>query len=102
MPILSIASKANQATTIPALLVASFANDTQDASIDINFEDGAALPGLEREESTRLVTDDGTSISGVESIVRKLIELYPALTAVHKEMVSEVSICGVTVIDGVG
>lgn len=91
MMTLNIAVKGNQATSIPALLFATLVNDTQKASIDINFEDGVALTESKEKESLQLVMENGTSVHEGEPIVRKLIELYPSLRTVHEELVSEQS-----------
>ncbi len=93
MPHLNLAVKATQATVIPPLLVATLVNNTQDANIEINFEDAAALKALELKgsedaESSQLVMDDGFSVHGTVSVVRKLIELYPSLSTVHGNLVS--------------
>lgn len=88
MTVLSLAVKGNQATIIPPLLVATLVNNTQNANIDINFEDAVTLSGSKDGESTHLVMGDGSSIYGIIPVVNKLIELYPSLSTAHGELVS--------------
>ena len=89
MTTLNLAIKANQATVIPALLVATLVNDTEDANIEIKFEDDIALKGDQPEESVQLVVEDASSVFGAVPVVEKLIELYPSLSTVHKNVVSK-------------
>lgn len=74
MTLLDVAAKSNHAEVIPVLLIATRAGDVQ-----INFE----------QDSTRLALDDGTSVHEPVPIIQKLLELYPALTEVHKDLVSQ-------------
>lgn len=89
MTVLNLAVKANQATVIPSLLVATLVNITQDANIEINFEDAVAIKGREDGESTQLLMDDDSSVHGTVSVVEKLIKLYPSLSSVHGDLVSQ-------------
>ena len=88
MTVLNLAVKANQATVIPPLLVATLVNNTQDANIEINFEDSSGLKGSKDGESTQL-TMNGSSNQGTVSVVKKLIELYPSLSTTHGDLVSQ-------------
>lgn len=88
MTVLNLAVKANQATVIPPLLAATLVNNTQDANIEINFEDAVALKGLKEGASTQLMIDDGSQIQETVPVVEKLIELYSLLSTVHGDLVS--------------
>ena len=77
MATLNIASKANQATTIPALLVASYVKESsQPTSVNVNFKEVDALKSGE-EASVELVV--GKSVYGSENAIQSLIETYPFL-----------------------
>ena len=92
MPVLNLAVKANQATVIPPLLIATLINNTQNGNIHVNFEDAVALTGLKDGESTQLLIDEGPSVHDTISVVNKLIELNPSLSTAHGELVkSEIS-----------
>ena len=76
MASLHIASKANQATSIPALLVATLANHKDPhASITINFQDAETLKSGGK-EAVELVPKSGASIHGSETVVSYLAKSY--------------------------
>lgn len=79
MASLTLASKANQATLLPLLLIATHANNSDpNVSITIQFEDTGTLKqatGATAELS--LSTDPPTYDS--EDVVAQLVEAYPSL-----------------------
>ncbi|MCJ1398874.1 hypothetical protein MMC11_002075 [Xylographa trunciseda] len=79
MATLHIASKANQATSIPALLVATLANNKDpNASITIDFQDAETLQSGSK-ESVEFVPKSGDSIHGSENVVSYLAKMYSRL-----------------------
>ncbi len=87
MTTLNIASKANQATTIPALLVAQYAKEADpNASININFEEVEALKTGEK-AAVELTIGNGTSSYGSEHVISELISAYPFLQGKHVDSV---------------
>jgi glutamyl-tRNA synthetase len=87
MATLNIASKANQATTFPALLVAHYAKESDpNASINVHFEEVEALKSGEK-AAVELVVRSGTSKVGTENVTSGLIEAYPFLQSKHENLV---------------
>ena len=87
MTTLNIASKANQATTIPALLVAQYAKEADpNASININFEEVEALKAGEK-AAVELIIRNGTPSYGSEHVISELISAYPFLQGKHMDSV---------------
>lgn len=87
MTTLNIASKANQATTIPALLVAQYAKEADpNASISINFDEVEALKSGEK-AAVELVIGNGTSSYGSEHVISELMSAYPFLHGKHGDSV---------------
>lgn len=85
MAILRIASKANQAASLPALLVISHVNQIiPNANIDIKFEEVEAL-----EDGTTLQLDmaSESSLRGSEKIIESLLQKYPALSGSSEKQV---------------
>ena len=79
MATLHIASKANQATSIPALLIASLANNKDpSASITIEFQDAETLQSGGA-EAVEFVPKSGSTIHGSENVVSYLAESYSRL-----------------------
>ena len=79
MATLHIASNANQATSIPALLVATLANNKDpNASITIDFQDAETLQ-TGGKEAVEFVPKSGTSIHGSENVVSYLAKNYSRL-----------------------
>lgn len=79
MATLSIASKANQATSVPALLVASYANRSDpNALVDIKFEEAETLKS-KKGTSVEFVLASDAPVYGSEYAVGRLIEAYPFL-----------------------
>jgi glutamyl-tRNA synthetase len=86
MTTLSIASKANQATTLPTLLVASHANQSDpNVSITLKFEE---IEALESSDSpVALIVENGSPIFGSLSCLDKLAHEYSFLTGKHDDLV---------------
>ena len=79
MTTLNIASKANQATTLPALLVVAQVNELDpNASISVNFEEVEALRHT-KGEAVELIVGSDSPIYSSEKIITHLIESYPTL-----------------------
>ena len=87
MTTLNIASKANQATTLPALLVAQCAKESDpNASININFDEVEALKTGDK-ATVELVIGNGSSSYGSEHVISELISAYPFLQGKHVDSV---------------
>ena len=83
MATLNIASKANQATTFPALLVAHYANEADpNSSVKVNFEEVDSLQ-TEDNSAVEFVVGSGTSTYGSEKVINGLVEIYPFLRGKH-------------------
>lgn len=79
MATLNIASKANQATTFPALLVAHYAKEADpNSSINVNFEEVDTLKAQEN-ATVEITVGTGTSAYGSEKVIDVLVEAYPFL-----------------------
>ena len=84
---LTVASKANQATTLPALLVASYANQTDpNVSINIKIEDLDKLDSGDG-ASVELVLKNESPKHGSEQVVGELIGTYRFLQGKHEDSV---------------
>ena len=87
MTTLNIASKANQATTIPALLVAQYAKEADpNASININFDEVEALKTGDK-ATVELAIGNSTSSYGSEHVISELMSAYPFLQGQHVDSV---------------
>ena len=87
MTTLNIASKANQATTVPALLVAQYAKEADsNASININFEEIEDLKGGHKATVELAIGDAGSSY-GSENVIEKLLGAYPILQTKNVDLV---------------
>lgn len=79
MATLNIASKANQATTFPALLVAHYAKEADPNSlINVNFNEVDTLKAGNI-ATVEIVVGSGTSTYGSEEVIDGLMEAYPFL-----------------------
>ncbi len=79
MSTINIASKANQAITLPAVLVAQYAKESDpNTSITLNFEEIEALNSGDH-AAVELVVGSGTSTYGFEQVISGLIQIYPFL-----------------------
>ena len=96
MTTLNIASKANQATTLPALIIARYAQESDpNASIKTNFEETEALKASGK-EVIELAVGSRTSNYGTEHVIRGLVDTYPFLQGKHGNAVSEGKYCKTT------
>ena len=83
MATLNIASKANQATTFPALLAAHYVNEADpNSSVKVNFEEVDTLK-TEDNLTVEIVVGSGTSTYGSEKVIDCLVETYPFLRGNH-------------------
>lgn len=82
MATITIASKANQAITLPVLLVASFANESdQNTSINIKFEEVDSLGSSDA--PVELSVGGNAPVHSQEQTISTLIESYPFLGERH-------------------
>lgn len=89
MATLSIASKANQAETFPAVLVASYVKESDpSASININFEEVETLEFSDM-ASVELVLGAETSKYGSMEAIASLVEAYSFLQGKNEKQVKE-------------
>ena len=89
MATLSIASKANQATFLPALLVAALANESDpNASITLKFEEVDTLKSSDGAVVEFILGSD-SPVYGSEKVIAKLIEAYPFLQGKHESLVRQ-------------
>lgn len=99
MATLNVASKANQAATLPAVLVTQYAKESDpNASININFEEIDNLKSGD-EATVELVQGMETSKYGTVQVIKSLLEVYPFLQGKDVELVKSMqgrSICWVT------
>ena len=87
MAALCIASKANQATTVPALLISNYANQLDhSASIDIQFEEVEILQSGNG-ASVKLAVANDTPAYGSEQVISKLSTTYHLLQGKHEILV---------------
>ncbi|KAI9793433.1 MAG: hypothetical protein M1816_000326 [Peltula sp. TS41687] len=74
---LQIATKANQALTLPALLTATLINrKTQATTITISYEDTDSFDPSDKSAVCALDTGHGQSVSGDSTIVQKLLDVF--------------------------
>lgn len=79
MSTINIASKANQAITLPAVLVAQYAEESDpNNSITLNFEEIETLKSGDH-AAVELVVGGGDSTYGFEPVISGLIQTYPLL-----------------------
>ena len=92
MSTLKIASKANQAATFPALLVASFARELDpNANILIEFAESDSLDNANK-AITGLTSSSGQKAVGPKEVLSKLLEDQPLLHGQDKTHVRTTSI----------
>ena len=79
MASLQIATQANQASTFPVLLIASYAKELDaHISLEFQFDEAATLkPGSEA--YMELITKDDQSSVGSDAVVKSLVRLFPVL-----------------------
>jgi hypothetical protein len=87
MSTINVASKANQAITLPIVLVAQYANESDlDPSISVSFEEVEALkPG--DQAVVELVDGSSTSTYGFEQVMNGLIQKYSCLQGQNEKAV---------------
>lgn len=84
---MNIASKANQATTFPALLVASYAQETsKNGTVNIKFDEVESLKTGEQ-ISVKTVAGTDAPVHGPESAISKLIATFDTLKSKHESLV---------------
>ena len=87
MTTLKVASKANQATTLPALLVAAFVRESNsDATLKINHEEVDILNSGDN-ASVALVQENKASIYGSKDVIEELLSTYSSLEGKHGNLV---------------
>lgn len=87
MATLNVASKANKAVTLPAVLVTQYAKESvPNASININFEEIDNLKSGD-EATVELVQGTETSKYGTVQVIKSLLEVYPFLQGKDVELV---------------
>lgn len=88
--IVSIASKANQATTLPALLVASYAKEVcPNASITANFDEIDILNASDG-ASVELILGNDSPIYGSEKVIENILVAYPSILEKHENLVGQI------------
>lgn len=88
MATLNIASKANQAKSVPALLVAARVNNLDpNASINIKFQDADTLESGGG-EAVELIVGTESQVYGSEKVITSLIQAYPVLQGKDEGLVS--------------
>ena len=89
MATLTLASKANQATTFPTLLVASYAKESsKHAALNINFDEVEYLKSGNN-AFVELVLGSATPIYGSEKAISNLMEAFPFLQGKNGSLVKE-------------
>ena len=87
MATLNIASKANQATTFPALLVAHYAKQADpNSSINVNFQELDTLKSGEN-ATVEIAVGSGTSAYSSEKVIDILVEAFPFLQSKNDTLV---------------
>lgn len=90
MATLNIATRANQASTLPVLLVAQYAKECdQKVSIKVNFEDVNTLKSGDN-ASVELIERSGVSSFGYVRAIHGLISMHPLLQGRNENIVSVV------------
>ena len=88
MAVLTIASKANQAILLPALLVAARVNELDpNAAIKISFEDVGSLKAA-GEAAVKLMLDSGDPTYGANKLIFELLKIHRSLQSKHEDLVS--------------
>lgn len=89
MTALNIASKANQAITLPAVLVATYANNSDTKTpITINYEDVDTLKTGDK-ALVEFLCENESPIHGFEHVIGKLLEAYPSLQGENENYVGQ-------------
>lgn len=87
MATLNIALKANQASALPALLVATYSQrSSTDATLNINYKDTETLEP-DAQASVELEQGASASIYGCENVINELLSNYTSLQGKHENLV---------------
>ena len=87
MATLNIASKANQAKSVPALLVAARINEVDpNSSININFQDADTLQSGDG-EAVELILGTDNPVYGPEQVIARLMQAYPLIPGKDENLV---------------
>ena len=93
MATLNLASKANQATTFPALMVAHYAKEADpNSAINVIFEEIDTLKAADN-ATVEVVVGSGTSTYGFQNVIDSLVEAYPFLQGKHDTLVKAYQVC---------
>ena len=88
MATLNIASRANQASTFPALLIAHHAKALDpNAATRVKFEDVDSLESANK-AAIELVVDTGSAYYGSEKVIKGLVDAYTCLQSKNDGLVS--------------
>lgn len=89
MATLAIASRANQATTFPALLVAHFIGEIEPKNaVEVRYEDAESL-GSGAGNTVEFVPKEGKTSSGAEQAVISIIQA----SSVHENDLNKSAVC---------
>lgn len=89
MATLNIASKANQVTTLPALLVATYANESDpNVSITVKFVEADTLKSGDG-ASVELLLGNDSSTYGSEKVIENILVAYPFIQGKHENLVGQ-------------
>jgi glutamyl-tRNA synthetase len=87
MATLNIASKANQATSLPSLLVATRVNHLDPkANITINVHDTETVKSGSG-EAAELTLETTSPVYSTDDVVATLLKTYPFLQGTHEDLV---------------
>ena len=87
MASLKIASKANQATTFPALLIANYAQVLDPKiSIEVEFEEVEYLKSGDK-VALELVVESESSTFGTKDVTNRLVDTYQSLKGKNQNLV---------------
>lgn len=87
---LNIASKANQASTLPAILVAHYAQECdRSLSIKVNYEDVDTLKSTDK-ATVEFTRGDSTTIYGCKEVIGELMSTHSSLQAKNENTVSAI------------
>ena len=92
MATITVASKANQATTFPALLVASYLKEVDPKSeVTVYFEEIETLQS-QKDATVELSLFDNKPTYGSEEVIQQLLKAYPILQAKSHDHVCRITI----------
>ena len=77
---LRIATRANQALTLPALLVATFVNESNsEPVIIVGYEDAESLSSTDKAAAVEYVHKGTSPATGYNEVVKALVEEFPVV-----------------------